>query len=135
MLLGYWASEWQMAYYHTSITPEEETPADRSKLLTNMARWQTQLIRTIWTSMIALWKLRNDDRHGRDAETKEKARHEVLTNELRDLYRNSNQYPVEVQNLLRPSFEAHSEDKSSQIEDWLDAYRVTFDVMLIRPNG
>jgi hypothetical protein len=47
-----------------------------------MDRWQTQIIRTIWTSMISLWKLRNDDRHGRDKETKELARHEVLTNEL-----------------------------------------------------
>jgi hypothetical protein len=99
-----------------------------------MDRWQAQLIQRIWTSIIALWKICNDDRHGRDKETKELARHEVLTNELQHLYLNSNQYPVVVQNLLRSSFNAHCEDTSSQIEDWLHAYRVTFQVMHIRPD-
>jgi hypothetical protein len=135
MLQGYWASEWQTAYSNTFVPPMEETPAERSKRITNMARWQTQLIRTIWTSMIALWKLRNDDRHGRDAETKELARHEVLTNELRGFYINRDQYPATTRNLLRPSFEVHCQDKASLLEDWLDAYRVTFNVMHIRPNG
>jgi hypothetical protein len=36
MLQGYWESEWQTAYFHTFATPEEETPTDRSKRLTNM---------------------------------------------------------------------------------------------------
>jgi hemoglobin-like flavoprotein len=85
--------------------------------------------------MIALWKIRNDDRHGRDKETKELAcHHTVLTNEFKQLYLNKDQYPVVVQNLLRPSFEAHCEDTSSQIEDWLNAYRVTFQVMHIQPD-
>ena len=100
-----------------------------------MAKWQAHLVRTIWTGMIALWKIRNDDRHGRDAETKEKARHEVLTNELRILYDNREHYPPSVQNLLRPTFDEHCGDKSYKINDWLNVYRVTFQVTKIRPEN
>jgi hypothetical protein len=47
-----------------------------------MGRWQKQLIQTVWRSMITLWKTRNDEHHGWDAETKESARREVLHKEL-----------------------------------------------------
>jgi hypothetical protein len=50
-------------------TPAEETPADKTKGATDMDRWQTRLIRTTWTGMIYLWKIRNDERHGCDKET------------------------------------------------------------------
>jgi hypothetical protein len=126
MLQGYWAQEWQAAYCHTSGIPDGETSDEKKKRLTTMARWQTSIIRVIWTSIIALWKIRNDDRHGRDATTKEVARHEVLTNELQILYDNRDQYPVGVQQLLRTSFEVHTHEKLSRIEDWLNAFRVTF---------
>jgi hypothetical protein len=85
--------------------------------------------------MIALWMIRNDDHHGRDAETKELAWHEVLTNELKLLYNHREQYPPEVQNLLRLNYADHCQDKSYQISDWLNAYRVTFQVMKIRPEN
>jgi hypothetical protein len=98
---------------------------------TNMDRRQAQLIQKIWASMIALWKIRNDNRHGCNKETKELARHKVLANELKPLYLRRDQYPVVVRNLLQSSFHAHCEDTSSQIEDWLHAYRVTFQVMHI----
>jgi hypothetical protein len=100
-----------------------------------MARWQTSLIKVLWTHMIALWKLRNDERHGHDRETRELARHTVLTNELELLYIHRSDYTTAAQNLLRPTFADHCRDKASQIEDWLHTYRVTFNVMRIRPNG
>ena len=65
-----------------------------------MEHWQSQLIKTAWTNMIALWTLRNEERHGQDKETREEARHEVLTNELKVLYTNQDQYPDDVKNLL-----------------------------------
>ncbi len=86
LLQGHWASEWQDAYRTTYNNPTKETPADKTKRKTQMERWQSQLIKTAWTNMIALWTLRNEERHGRDKETREKARHEVLTNELKVLY-------------------------------------------------
>jgi hypothetical protein len=91
------------AYCSTYTTPEEEKADGKSKRLTGMDRWQSHLIQIIWKHMIALWKLRNDECHGRDKETRELARHTVLTNKLKVLYLNSNQYPPVVQNILKTS--------------------------------
>ena len=85
--------------------------------------------------MIALWQIRNDDRHGRDKETREAARHEVLPNELCTLYTYQMQYPPSIRNLLRQSFDTHCQETASQIEDWLCAYRVTFQVMHNQLDG
>jgi hypothetical protein len=135
MFQGHWAMEWQLTYRATYTTPAEEDEDAKSKRNTNMDRWLEQLIRSTWTAMIALWGLRNGERHGRDEESREKARHTVLTNELERLYINRDQYPAEVQKLLRNSFSDHCRDKASAIEDWLSAFRVTFQVMHIRPSG
>ena len=78
--------------------------------------------------MITLWTIRNDNRHGRDMETQEAALHEVLTNEICILYANQDQYPDAVWTLLRTTFEDHKGDTASQLEDWLHAHRVTFQV-------
>ena len=56
-------------------------------------------------------------------------RHEVVTNELEKFYDHPELYPPEVNNLLRDSFVDHCQDSSSQIEDWLSAYSMTFKVM------
>jgi hypothetical protein len=46
MLKGYWAAKWQKAFADTYKTPDEDTKANKTKGLTNMRRWQTQLIQT-----------------------------------------------------------------------------------------
>jgi hypothetical protein len=135
MLQGHWASEWQNTYHKIYHKPTEETPADKTKRKTNMERWQSKLITTTWTNMITLWTLPNDERHGRNKERRERARHKVLTNELQILYNNQDQYPTDVKNLLRTTFVDHCRDKSSAIEDWLNAFRATFQVMHIPPSG
>jgi hypothetical protein len=135
LLQGYWAKEWQKCFQHTYAPPDEESADARQKRLTTMSRWQTSLIKVLWTQMIALWKLRNDERHGIDKDTRELSRHTVLINELELLYINRTDYTTAAQNLLRTTFADHCRDKASQIEDWLHAYRVTFNVMRIRPNG
>jgi hypothetical protein len=73
MLQGYWAKEWQQCYHTTYSPPAEESPDARTKRFTTMARWQTSLIKVLWTHMIALWKLRNDEHHGIDKDTRELA--------------------------------------------------------------
>jgi hypothetical protein len=61
--------------------------------------------------------------------------HEVLMNELKLLHTNSDQYPsIGVRNLLKTLFADHCRDKASQLEDWLNAYHVTFKVMQIEPG-
>jgi hypothetical protein len=128
MLHGYWSIEWQKAYQTTYAIPEDETPKDRSKRTITMALWQRKVLKATWQQMIQLWRLRNEERHGRDTETREQARREVLQNEIKVLYSNRNQYPVGVQQLLRPSYEAHCLERVSNLQNWLDAYRVTFEV-------
>jgi hypothetical protein len=64
MLQGYWAKEWQQCFECNYVRPEEESPDARTQRFTTMARWQTSHIKKIWTHMLALWKLRNDERHG-----------------------------------------------------------------------
>jgi hypothetical protein len=63
--------------------------------------------------MIALWKIQNDKRHGWDKETSKAARHEVLTNKLKVMYTNQDQYPPAVHNLLQQSFKIYSSRKAS----------------------
>ena len=135
LLHGHWAKEWQISYQTSYATPADESIADKSKRHIHMRRWQTQLIRTMWTSMIAMWKIRNDDRHGRDKETREEALHEVLKNEIHKLYAHRDQYPIGVRNLLQPTFADYSGDTASQLEDWLHAHRVTFKVTHNRLDG
>ncbi len=128
MLHGYWSTEWQKEYINSYQAPIEEENKARILRIATMGLWQKRMIQTTWTQMIGLWKLRNDERHGRDTETKEKAQREILTNEIKLLYTNREQYPNRVQKLLRASFETHCTERVSNLRDWLDAYRVTFEV-------
>jgi hypothetical protein len=128
MLRGYWSTQWQREYEQTYLPPQEEDRTAKNKRTLQMQRWQKQLIQTVWHSMIALWKLRNDERHGWDAESREAARREVMHHELAEIYDRKDDYPARVQRLLRPSYETHIQETATKIADWLDAYKGTFAV-------
>jgi hypothetical protein len=93
-----------------------------------MALWQNRIIQTTWTIMIQLWKIRKDEQHGQDAETRDQARPKVSQNEIEVLYSERDLYPLRVQKLLRPSFETHCHERVTKLQDWIDSYRVTFRV-------
>jgi hypothetical protein len=86
MLHGYWSKEWQIAYQDTYQPPPTETVKDRKKRIIAMALWQKRLLQTVFQRMICLWRLRNNERHGRDSETRESARREVLNNKIQVIY-------------------------------------------------
>jgi hypothetical protein len=44
------------------------------------------VIQLLWDYFLALWKVRNDDRHGRDTESKERLERERLDLKIRALY-------------------------------------------------
>jgi hypothetical protein len=69
MIRGYWSSSWQIAYEQLYSVPLDEDRKAKNKRSLHMQRWQKKLIQTIWHSMIQLWKLRNDKRHGWDAKS------------------------------------------------------------------
>ena len=133
MLHGYWSVHWQQAYIDTYTPPNTESRKDYHKRLLSMARWQKRMLCTTFHHMIRLWKLRNEERHGIDTDTRESARREVLTNEIHELYIHRDQYPIRVQKLLRDSFAAHCTERVANLQDWIDAYRVTFAVTRTTP--
>jgi hypothetical protein len=128
MIRGYWSSSWQIAYEQLYSVPLDEDRKAKNKRSLHMQRWQKKLIQTIWHSMIQLWKLRNDERHGWDAESRESARREVLHYELAKIYNRKNEYPRRVQRLLRASYNVHIQETATKIAGWLDAYKGTFAV-------
>jgi hypothetical protein len=81
---------------------------------------------TVWGSMITLWKLRCDERHGWDKESGDRARREVLHKELEAIYDRRHQYPQRVQRLLRQSYDIHIQETCTKLADWLEAYKGTF---------
>ncbi len=86
MLCGYWTLKWQLAYNRTYKIPDSETRKEKLKRHQQMTRWQSKVIQTIWRNLIQLWKLRNVKRHGRDKESRDNARGEVLHHELEEIY-------------------------------------------------
>jgi hypothetical protein len=93
-----------------------------------MQQWQKKLVQATWEQMIALWKTRNDERHGWDKESRNSARREVLHKELEAIYIRKHQYPVRVQSLLRGLYKIHITETVTKIANWLDAYKGTFAV-------
>jgi hypothetical protein len=127
MLRGYRSQEWQQAYKKTYPIPEAETHKQRNKRQLQTTRWQKKIIQSTWGLMIALWTTRNDERHGRDEESQDSARREVLHKEVEDLYNHKHEYPIRaVQRLLPDSYEAHIQDMVTKIANWLEAYKGTF---------
>jgi hypothetical protein len=117
-----------VAYKKLYSVPNGEDRKAKNKRKLQMQRWQKKIIQTIWHSMIQLWKLWSDKRHGWDAESRERARREVLHYKLAEIYNRKNKYPRRVQQLLCASYNAHIQETATKIADWLDAYKGTFAV-------
>jgi hypothetical protein len=99
MLQGYWSQEWQMTYKRLHQVPTDEDRKAKNKHILQMARWQKLIIQTVWDVMIKLWKIRNDERHGWDQESRDRSRREVLHHKLAEIYGRKHEYPQHVQNL------------------------------------
>jgi hypothetical protein len=119
MLRGYWSNKWQVAYEQSYSVPNNEDRKAKNKQKLQMQRWQKKIIQTIWNSMIKLWKLWNDERHGWDAESRESACGEVLHSKLAEIYNRKNEYPRRVQRLLRTSYNIHIQEKQRKLQTGL----------------
>jgi hypothetical protein len=126
MLQGYWSSEWQTAYEHSYQIPRDKDRKTKNKRLIQMVLWQKSTIQTVWGAMIALWKLRNDERHGWDKESRDQSRRKVLHYKLAEIYDRKNEYPIQVQRRLRESYAVHIQETATKLADWLEAYKGTF---------
>ncbi len=78
ILQGRFSSEWRR-HYQRFLGPE----ATNKK---NGHTWVTSVITTIFTQWLDLWKLRNQDRHGKDSQAQDDAARRQAVTELQTLY-------------------------------------------------
>jgi transcriptional regulator of met regulon len=65
---------------------QQETMLGHETKHRNAQTWATTIIQTIFEHVLQLWKIRNEDRHGRDWQTTRKAAKEQVVRELEQLY-------------------------------------------------
>ena len=87
--------------------------------------WIRGIGRLLIDQWLHLWKLRNDDRHGKDQATNSLLRARTLHAELRELYSYKLQMCPIDRHLFHASVEEHIQCHSSldSLEDWLHNYR------------
>jgi hypothetical protein len=84
-------------------------------------QWVATIIATLWNQWFEVWELRNGDVHGRDASTREIAKKNQATRELRALYRVRDQVLAEDGSIFRENAETHLAEfaHSTSIRNWL----------------
>ncbi len=83
-----------------TITMPETDVNTEQQINAQGERWQIQLITLIWTQWMQLWKLWNEELHGRDKVAQTSAERREVERELRVAYDNKHQYEPRVQELL-----------------------------------
>ena len=84
--------------------------------------WVTTMTNTLWQQWMDLWKLRNDDRHGRDAATKAQALHEQVIREITLLYEKKNDVLAVDRDLFDVPLETRMEEQPQRIRQWIHTY-------------
>jgi hypothetical protein len=85
--------------------------------------WMTKLIETILGEWLKLWKLRNEDRHGRDYNTRRQAEERQVLRELTQFYTaNDGKVVARLQWLFATPLNERSEDPVGNIRIWLNAW-------------
>jgi hypothetical protein len=98
LLKGRIAKQW--------IQYQKAAMGDTESKRKNAMTWATEMISTIFEYWLKLWKLRNEDRHGRDRKTQREAERKQAIRELEQMYEEHDnitqeawivQTPLEVQ--------------------------------------
>jgi hypothetical protein len=83
------------------------------------ARWQQQLIITIWEERYRLWTVCNGEVHGMRSATREQAQRREVDRQLSDIYASRNFMEPEVQGLLEVEQEIHMQRPTHVTQNWL----------------
>jgi hypothetical protein len=78
LLQGRMAKEW--------IVIQREAMGDKATKRKNAVTWATDIISTTFEQWLNLWKLRNEDRHGKDNKTRKEAERRQAIRELEQMY-------------------------------------------------
>jgi hypothetical protein len=73
------------------IKAQEEEMGDNATKRKNALTWATEMISLIFEQWLKLWKIRNEDRHGRDTATRKAAEREQAIRELSQMYEDHEQ--------------------------------------------
>lgn len=82
-------------------------------------QWQIKLIRLIWKEWMNLWKMRNEDLHGRDTETRAITERREVEQALREVYERRNHFEPRVQELLLREEHEHMQRPIWVTRNWL----------------
>ena len=84
--------------------------------------WQTGLINKIWDKRYKLWKMRNEDVHGKDMTSKALAEKREDKRQLEEIYEMKNHIEPSAQALLCADIQTHLEQPTWAIQNWLAMY-------------
>jgi exonuclease III len=94
--------------------------------------WQVKIITTIWTNWRTLWKQRNHDVFGHDAATVALAERKEVRRRLTQIYDQKFQMEPSAQSLLCADIQAHLQQPTWVVKNWLTIYSPVIRASIIR---
>ena len=83
-------------------------------------QWQVSIILWVWDKWYTLWKQRNQEAHGHDAQLRAASLQKELNRRLALVYRQRQDYESEIQDLLLDSEEEHRRQQAPTVlQNWL----------------
>ena len=96
----------------------------RTTVKTNGSLWVTRLIETVFIEWLKMWKLRNEDRHGQDKESRRKAETRQTIRELEQFYAAHNGVVTSrLQWIFKEPLEERRERNVGIIIQWLNTWK------------
>ena len=109
------------------ITPSQRTPKN------NGTTWTTNIAALVMKQWLDLWKQRNEDRHGNDKETKNKARLEQIYHEVELLYSRAHEAPPHTINTIyKCDLDTQLQKHPTELVAWLANWLPVVEAELLR---
>jgi Reverse transcriptase (RNA-dependent DNA polymerase) len=112
-----------------SVLQDDYYYRERETLLTKKKSgltWQTGLINLIWEKWYDLWKMRNEDVHGKDMASRAQAEKREVKRQLNEIYDMRNQMEPSARELLCADIRLHLEQPTWQIQNWLQMHGISY---------
>ena len=120
ILKGRFSKSWKMA--------QERYLGNRKTNRNNGSTWATKIAESWFLEWLKLWKLRNEDRHGRDGRTRLQAEERQALRELQQFYTDNDGIVVErLQWIFDTPLETRMEWTTGSIRAWINAWKPVVD--------
>ena len=119
-LLGRWSQKWTQLQYQ--YLRNNDQPIKHNNHGTN---WVSSIIHLIWEHCQKEWKVRNDARHGKDADEQRRIRAATAQRQITSLYRYRPQcFPSSQTKYFYPTTTIHfqQEPEVKNLENWISTY-------------